>query len=332
MAQDAYSVFGNVYLDPTSASSGGTLLRGLDTTRPIRLIPPPGVRTERFGGRADAVRNYRWASGEPWQLVLPAIGGNTALVKLFLQSYTEDGLTAVSSGVGSLANGAGGRSFEAVVRPLDPNEDGWFFPRLQLFEDTDIEMNRSRVELTQFDESLLVMLVSGSETADVAAATIGDESTIDAAIEAATGEEMAYIRKIVTVAELVAIGAATSGRVAMSDALPAGSVPIAFYARNRGTAFTSSAGSVTQLDCSIVASGQTADAFADGEVGSLMTAGIRGGKPLTNAGVASSIAPWPNGAWTPQVYVECNRNLSTLTSGTDGIEIIILYQPVTLPT
>lgn len=331
MSDDGYAVFGELYLDPTSAGSGGTLLRGLDPSRPIRVVPPSGVKTERFGGRQDAVRSYRDGTGEPWQVFLPAVGGNANTLKMHLQSYSADGVTAQSSGSGTQGLGAVVREFVAVIRPRDASEDYFFFPRLQLFEDTLTALNRSRVEFTQLDESQLVMLPAGLEVSDVAAVVMGDSTVIDAAIDAAGGEGMAYIRKIVTRAELVALGANTSGRIAMADALPAGSVPLAFTARNRGTAFTSSAGSVTQLDVSIVASGQAADAFAGAEVGSLMTAGIRGGRALAQGGAASSIAPWPNGAWTPQVYVECNRNLDTLQNGDDGIEVLIIYQPVTLP-
>lgn len=327
---DGYAVMGDVYLDPDSASSGGTLLRGLDPSRPIRIIPPAGVKTEHFGGALDAVRSYRANTGV-WTVIIPCVGQNANAVKMALQSYTSDGVTAQSSGAGTQALGAVAREFNVVIRPRDTTEDYWFFPRLQLFETADIALNRSRVEFVQLDDTLLIM-VAARPYSSVPAVTIGSSSTITAAIEAAGGEEMAYIRKKITVAQLVALGASTTGQIAMDDALPAGAVPIAFTARNRGSAFTSSAGSVTQLDAQVVVTGQTSDAFADGAVDNLMTAGIRGGKGLKQLGVASSVAPWPNGAWTPYIRFTCNRNLSTLTGGSDGIEILILYHPVTLPS
>lgn len=327
---DGYAVMGDVYLDPDSASSGGTLLRGLDPSRPIRIIPPAGVKTEHFGGALDAVRSYRAQTG-PWTIIIPCVGQNANAIKMALQSYTADGVTAQSSGTGTQALGAVAREFNVVIRPRDTTEDYWYFPRLQLFETADISLNRSRIEFVQLDDTLLVM-VAARPYSDVPAATIGSSSTVTAAIEAAGGEEMAYIRKKITVAQLVALGASTTGQVAMDDAIPAGAIPLAFTARNRGTAFTSSAGSVTQLDAQVVADGQTVDAFADGVVDELMTAGRRGGKALAKANATSTISPWPNGAWTPRVRFTCNRNLSTLTDGDDGIEILIVYQPVTLPS
>lgn len=327
---DGYAIMGDVYLSPDSASSGGTLLRGLDPSRPIRLVPPAGVKTERFGGSMDAVRSYRDGTGV-WTLILPCVGHNANAVKMALQSYTADGLTAQSSGTGTQALGAAARDFSVVVRPRDNSEDYWFCPRLQLFETSELSLNRSRVEFTVLDDTLLVM-VPARPYADVPAVTMGDSSAIDAAIAAAGGEEMAYLRKKITTAELVALGASTTGQISMGTAMPAGAVPIAFTARNRGTAFTSSAGSVTQLDAQIVADGQTVDAFADGVVDDLMTAGKRGGKALAAANATATVAPWPNGAWTPRVRFTCNRNLGTLTGGDDGIEILILYHPVTLPS
>lgn len=326
------AVYGDLVLRPTSATTGGTTLTGLDPDQPIRLIIPHGVVTRRHGFKRDAVRSRAKAVAPAAMLMCPAMGGDVETTKLLFAAHSLDGQGIVSRGVNALLAGRQPVAVPAVIRPRDATEDYIYFPALQLFEDADPLVNRSPVAFHELAESSLILLPGSVELSDVAAITVGTSSDVDAAIEEASGEGMAYITKKITVAQLVALGAATSGRIAMDDAIPAGAVPLAFTARNRGTAFTSSGGSVTQLDASIVATGQTADALVGSEVGSLMTAGRRGGQTLGRSAVAASVAPWPNGAWTPEVYFECNQNLSTLEGGDDGIEIIIVYQNVTLPS
>lgn len=326
------AVYGDLVLRPTSATQGGTTLTGLDPDQPIRLIIPHGLITRRHGLKRDAVRSRAKAVAPAATVMCPAYGGDVDTTKMLFAAHSLDGAGVVSRGLNALAAGRQPVTVPAVIRPRDTTEDYIYFPALQLFEDADPMVNRSPLAFHELAESSLILVPSSVELSDVAAWTVGTTSDIDAAIEEASGEGMAYITKKVTAAELVALGAATSGRVAMDDAIPAGAVPIAFTARNRGTAFTSSAGSVTQLDASIVATGQTTDALIGSEVGTLMTAGIRGGRALDRSGVAAAVAPWPNGAWTPEVYFECNQNLSTITGGDDGIEIIIVYQNVTLPS
>lgn len=176
---DVYSILGDLYLAPTTATVGGTKLPGLDPQRPIRLITPHGIRTERHGYERDAVQSYVEPADEPNQLVLPAAGHDANTLKLLFATITADGATIQSAGGNALKAARLARETAAVVRPRDTSEMYWYMPRLQLFEDALPLMNRGYPDFAGIDDSLLVMLCARPLSSLQDAVFIGAPSDIN---------------------------------------------------------------------------------------------------------------------------------------------------------
>lgn len=177
---DVFSVTGDVFLSPLTATSGGVKLPGLDPRRPLRLVAPHGMVVERHGYERDAVNSYQIPAHEPVQLVIPAAGGDAETLKLLFASMTEDGEAIQSAGGNALKAASLARAVSAVVRPRDASRMFWYFPALQLNDDSLAVMNRSYVDLSEIDESLLSLLCGKPIGVDVDAAFIGTPSAINA--------------------------------------------------------------------------------------------------------------------------------------------------------
>lgn len=178
MAYEVHAIRGDIYLNPTSANVGGTLLPGVDPNRPIRLFVPHGLLTEHHGLEQDALRSYKDAWTGPILLGVPAEGGDVETLKLLFGAHTADGVTIQSAGGNALKAAQDARQTPAVVRPAAGSQF-WYFPRLQLFEQSDPLLNRSAEAVAQIDDSLLLMLCARPDNADYDAAFIGAVAAID---------------------------------------------------------------------------------------------------------------------------------------------------------
>lgn len=177
---EAYAVRGNIYIDPVTASAGGTLLRGVDTSRPIQLVLPHGLKIERFGGCADAVRSFRGVFVEPATLLVPAAGNTELLRKMLFSAHTTSS-PATTSGGTALGLARPAREFRIVVRPVVATERYLFVPRLQLHGEAASLLNYSHVEHALLDESVALFVCARTESGK-AAATWGTEAEVDAAM------------------------------------------------------------------------------------------------------------------------------------------------------
>lgn len=206
MTAVAYSVYGDFIIAPTTATVGGTALPGLDSTRPIRLIAPHGLRTERNGFARDAVRSYVDPADEPFQLILPAAGHDANTLKLLFATHTSNGTTIQSAGGNALKAARTARETSAIVRPADTSQFYWYFPRLQLFEESIPLMNRSMVDFAGIDDSLLVLLCAKPDGGLLDAAFVGSADDINSTYNLGSGTPL-----IVLSVPYVDLGTAASG-------------------------------------------------------------------------------------------------------------------------
>lgn len=138
---------------------------------------------------------------------------------------------------------------------------------------------------------------------------------------------MAQLTMDVSLAQLNALGGVTSDSIDFTSALPAGARIINMSARNKGTAFASSGGTVANLNVNITASGQTTT-LAGGGVHQMQTASYRGqNNVLMATGMAAAVYPFESG-FTPAAKFTVSGagvTLGNLTDGDDGIEVTITY-------
>lgn len=206
MTAVVYSVMGDLILAPTTATVGGTALPGLDSKRPIRLIAPHGLQTERNGFARDAVRSFVLPADEPFQLILPAAGHDANTLKLLFATHTSNGTTIQSAGGNALKAARTCRETTAIIRPASTSEFYWYFPRLQLFEESIPLMNRSMVDFAGIDDSLLVLLCGKPDGGLLDAAFIGSAADINSTYNLGSGTPL-----IVLSAPYVDLGTAASG-------------------------------------------------------------------------------------------------------------------------
>jgi hypothetical protein len=143
-------------------------------------------------------------------------------------------------------------------------------------------------------------------------------------------EDMATLTKIITRAELNALGSDTFGVIPFDKELPAGSYPVAMHARNLGTAFTGTG--VSDLEVAIV--GQTYGVNRMHEAGLAGRAnlldGIEGagdGPPQGAPGDGTGDL-WPHEGGQPLIACSLGSSgvdFDGVTGGDDGIEVVLVY-------
>jgi hypothetical protein len=180
-----YAVFGDLVLSPTNATTGGTVLGGLDADQAIRLSIPHGVVTRRFGLRRDKVRSRARMVQPPAFLICPVMGKDVDSVKLRFAAHSIDGVSVVSSGANALLAGRQPLAVPALIRPRVATEDYIYFPALQLHTETEAFINRSPAEFHQYADTALILLPGVPQLKDIAAVTVGSASVVNAAIASA---------------------------------------------------------------------------------------------------------------------------------------------------
>jgi hypothetical protein len=131
-------------------------------------------------------------------------------------------------------------------------------------------------------------------------------------------EDMATLTKIITLAELQALGGVDSANLPMDGELPAGSYPVALHARNLGTAFTGA--NVSGLFVSI--------ANQTDFVPNMHIANNAGrARLLDGFSSTGGVALWPHNGGTPllSLAVDGGADFVDLTGGDDGIEVVLVY-------
>ena len=154
------SVYGHIFINPTSVGLGGVQLLGIDPSLPIRIMQPPGTRLERHGLERDAIRSVALISPEPPVLAIPAMGSDVDTLKLLFAANTSDGLAFRSDDNGTqVVKGAhASRTTALEIRPLDISEPYWYFPAVSIDAEAIPHMNVHRVVRELAESSLIVML------------------------------------------------------------------------------------------------------------------------------------------------------------------------------
>ncbi len=174
-----YSIFATLWFDPVTTMAGGTELKGMDLTQPIRVVVPHGVELEISGMEADAVRSVKSPTPDRTRVLVPARGADVETLKLLFASNTSDGLLIVTDGNTIVHGGHPMRDKAAALRPLDATEKPWYFPRLQLDPDADAFMN-AHPTLSLLDGASLVLVCTRGDSAAEPAGARGTAVALDA--------------------------------------------------------------------------------------------------------------------------------------------------------
>lgn len=172
------AILGTLYIAPTSALVGGTELQGMQQGAAITIVQDPGVKYERHGLEADAVRAYRDPAPAPPYLVIPAQGGDATTLKLLWAHLTSNGTQIASGGSYHVPGAHTMREYSAIIRPWDTTQRYWYFPRLQLHDTARPLMNRDRI-IRELAESNLILLCARLDNSDYPAIGYGTAAEID---------------------------------------------------------------------------------------------------------------------------------------------------------
>lgn len=174
-------IFGEIFLAPPSAGTGGTPLSGVDYAQPINIAIPQGVELERHGLERDAVRSVQLIAPEAAFLFIPAQGHDVETLKLLFAANTADALSIVTSG-GDVVPGAHlSRQFSAAIRPgrFGAGEDTWYFPLLSQHPDIVAHVN-AHPTLRALANTSLVLVCCKPENSDVPAVGRGSTEFLNA--------------------------------------------------------------------------------------------------------------------------------------------------------
>lgn len=135
MAAVVYSTPANLYLTPTSAASGGTLIAGIDG-REIVFDPGMELSNRMVGLGANSGFRTRMRRVRPARLFVPIRNQGATALKILLSHLTTDG--AIMRPTGGTATTAFAKlpTFALVVRPILTTEKHLYAPNWALVSET----------------------------------------------------------------------------------------------------------------------------------------------------------------------------------------------------
>lgn len=148
---------GKLYITPTTAAVGGTLLTGIEE-RLITLSVWADVREFRAGsGSLAGYRTYRNRQEQAW-LSIPLMGQTTDAIKLLWAHLTSDGATYAPNIRGQYSLMP---SFAMVLRPDDSSGEYIYAPRWRMAAENEQAIITSPF-LPRFEQQVLRMVASDS--------------------------------------------------------------------------------------------------------------------------------------------------------------------------
>lgn len=131
MAAVVYATPGKLYLTPTNATTGGTLLAGVEE-RNIRFVENIETRRRKTGvGASSGYRERRGRVGAAY-LIIPFRGHDANTLKIAFSHLTTDGATIRPTGGTSTAPFAKMPTFALILRPDNTSEKYIYSPNWAL--------------------------------------------------------------------------------------------------------------------------------------------------------------------------------------------------------
>lgn len=135
MAAVVYATPGSLYLTPTNATTGGTLIAGVEE-QAISFAPGIETRLRRNGvGTASGFRVRHGRLQAP-RLIIPLRQQDTTGLKILFSHLTTDGSTFRATGGTSSAEFAKLPTFALVLRPTDTTQKYLYAPNWALTDES----------------------------------------------------------------------------------------------------------------------------------------------------------------------------------------------------
>jgi hypothetical protein len=158
MAANVFATPVRLYLAPTTAGTGGTLIDGVEE-RLVEFASPSAVKTYRTGiGAGAGFVTYRGMQ-EQARLVIPLRQQDSAALKILFSHLTTDGTTFRPTGGTATKQHRALPSFALVARPILSTEKHLYAPKWRLSEEIEQAWRFSN-DLPQLDGNVLVLLAT----------------------------------------------------------------------------------------------------------------------------------------------------------------------------
>lgn len=135
MASVVYATPGAPYVTPTDATTGGTLLAGIEE-QSISFDPGLETRLRRTGVGASAGYRMRAGRVQPARLIMPLRDQSSAALKILFSQLTTSGTTFRDKGGTAAAEFAKLPTFAIVLRPKSTSEKYLYAPNWALSQES----------------------------------------------------------------------------------------------------------------------------------------------------------------------------------------------------
>lgn len=156
MAANVYATPGSLYLSPTNATTGGTLIGGVEE-QSISLVVSDEVRLRRNGVGSSSGFRLRHGRLNPPRLIIPLRQQDATALKILFSHLTTDGTTFRETGGTATKEFAALPTFAIVLRPKNTGEKYLYSPNWSVADESLHLVNHSE-DASQLEGVSMVMI------------------------------------------------------------------------------------------------------------------------------------------------------------------------------
>lgn len=158
MTAVVYATPGELYLSPTNATTGGTLISGVEE-QDISMTVSPDVRVFRTGIGVNAGFTMLRGRQEPARLLIPLRQQDTTGLKILLSHLTTSGGSIRPTGGTATAELRALPSFALILRPKSTSEKYLYSPYWQVSPEQELAVLHSE-DGAQLEGNILVLVAT----------------------------------------------------------------------------------------------------------------------------------------------------------------------------